>query len=106
MRCLKPGGVMVNQNGVPFFQADELTTTWRRLSAIYPDAAFYLMPVPSYFGGFMALGWASLDAKLRQVPHAELARRVAGANIEMHYYNADIHLGSFALPSYIRALMN
>ena len=104
-RCMNPGGVLVNQNGVPYFQAEELTTTWRRLKKLFADVTFYGVPVPSYYGSFMTLGWASLDGKARATPRAAIERRVKAAKIGMRYYNADIHAGCFALPNYIRSLL-
>ncbi len=102
-RCMKPGGVMVTQNGVPFFQPDELSTTWQRLKPIFPDVSFFLVPVPTYYGSFMTLGWASLDQHYRRLAADEIERRFAAAGIDTRYYNAGIHQASFQHPNYIRA---
>ncbi|MFI4988029.1 MAG: polyamine aminopropyltransferase [Alphaproteobacteria bacterium] len=100
-RCLKPAGIMVTQNGVPFFQPDELSTTWKRLTPIFPDAGFYVVPVPSYYGSFMTLGWASLEPRHRRLPAAEIERRAAALDSETRYYNSGIHQACFQLPNYI-----
>jgi spermidine synthase len=102
-RCMNPGGIMVTQNGVPFFQPDELATTWQRLTPLFPDVGFYVVPVPTYYGGFMTLAWASLDARHRQTPAAEISRRVEAARLDTRYYNPAIHTACFALPNYVRA---
>lgn len=102
-RCMRPAGVMVTQNGVPFFQPDELSTTWQRLKPLFPDVSFYVVPVPSYYGGFMTLGWASLDAKHRRTAPAEVERRIAAVAIETRYYNPGVHQACFQLPNYVRA---
>ncbi|MDF1763784.1 MAG: polyamine aminopropyltransferase [Oleibacter sp.] len=104
-KCLNPGGMMVAQNGVPFMQGDEVTNTYQRLSKLYQDASFYVAPVPTYTGGFMTLAWASDDALLRQQDTATIEARIQQAGFETRYYNADIHVASFALPNYIRKLM-
>jgi spermidine synthase len=104
-RCMNPGGIMVTQNGVPFFQPDELSTTYKRLRPIYADVGFYVVPVPTYYGGFMALSWASLDAKHRQTPPAEIERRFKAAALDTKYYNPAIHLACFALPNYMLGRM-
>ena len=98
---LTPGGVIVTQNGVPFFQADEVTTTHRRLGRHFPDATFYCAPVPTYYGGFMTFAWGSDNGALRAVDRDTVAARIAAAGLETRYYNADIHGASFALPQYI-----
>src|SRR5215831_9550075 len=37
-RCMKSGGVLVTQNGVPFFQNNELTSTITRFRKLFADA--------------------------------------------------------------------
>ncbi len=100
---LAPGGILVTQNGVPFFQPDELSTTHRRLGRHFSDATFYCAPVPTYYGGFMTFGWGSDDAALRAVPRDTVAERIAAAGLDTRYYNADIHGAAFALPNYVLA---
>lgn len=101
---LNKGGIMVTQNGVPFFQPDELRNTAQRLGKLFQDASFFVAPVPSYYGGFMSFGWATDNPALRRQTAAEIAPRFAAAQISTRYYNPDIHAGCFALPQYIAAL--
>ena len=105
-RCLNPGGIVVTQNGVPFFQKDELTNSYRRLKPLFKDVSFFVAPVPTYTGGFMAFGWATDNEALRRQPLSVIAGRYAKTDIKTRYYNPDIHVASFALPNYIRNLMN
>lgn len=98
---LKEKGILVTQNGVPFLQGAELATSYRRLKSLFADATFYLTAVPSYVGGFMALGWASTEAANRRVPLETLETRFAEAAIETRYYTPAVHLAAFALPRYI-----
>ena len=102
---LAPGGVLVTQNGVPFFQPDEVAETYRRLEPLFADATFYVTAVPTYIGGLMTLGWATDDASLRTLSEAVIAKRVAAAGIETRYYAPAVHTGAFALPPFITALM-
>lgn len=103
-RCLNPGGILVTQNGVPFVQPEEIVDSHRRLSRLFADVAFYLAPVPTYNGGFMAFGWASDDPAPRRAGRETVAARYEASGIETRYYNPDIHAGAFALPNDIRAL--
>lgn len=104
-RVLNKGGVMVTQNGVPLMQGGEVTSTHKHLKRIFPHTGFYVAAVPTYVGGFMTLGWAA-DTDLAKPSAAVINRRVAAAGIRgLKYYNADIHLGAFALPGYVRNLM-
>jgi spermidine synthase len=101
--CLAPGGILVTQNGVAFFQGPQITATHGHLKQLFPHSGFYLAPVPTYVGGFMAFGWAS-ERDLTQPP-ADLDARVAGAGFALSYYNAAVHRGAFALPEFVRRLM-
>jgi spermidine synthase len=100
-RLLRPGGVIVTQNGVPFFQPDELEATIRAFSGLFADATCYLAAVPTYVGGFMAFGWGTDDTSLRRVAPAILEERFAAAGLETRYYTPEIHRASFALPRFI-----
>ncbi len=104
-RRLNRGGILVTQSGVPFLQKTELTNSYQRLKQHFADASFYVAPVPTYAGGFMAFGWASDDAGARRQPHAVIADRYARSGLSTRYYNPDIHVAAFALPNYVRALM-
>ncbi len=100
-RILRPGGIVVTQNGVPFFQPAELEATVRALAGLFKDATCYLAAVPTYVGGFMAFGWGSDDPSLRRVPLATIEERSAASRIATRYYTPDVHLASFALPRFI-----
>lgn len=103
-RILRPRGVLVTQNGVPFFQPDEVTTTKRRLGAIFKDMTFYTLVVPTYIGGMMTLAWATDSAPLRRTPLAVLERRFKAAKIKTRYYTPAIHKNAFDLPPFIAEL--
>ena len=98
---LTPGGVLVTQNGVPFFQPGELKDSHRRLGTLFRDASFFVAPVPSYYGGFMAFGWATDDEALRRQTADAIRPRFAAAGLKTRYYTPDIHAASFALPAFM-----
>jgi spermidine synthase len=100
-RLLKDGGVLVTQNGVPFFQAGELKNTMFNFARLFADAGCYLTVVPTYVGGFMALGWGTDDETLRAVPLADLEQRFKAAGLATRYYTPELHKGAFALPRFI-----
>ncbi len=104
-RVLRPGGVLVTQNGVPFMQADELVDSVGHFAGLFADAGCYLATVPTYVGGQMALGWATDDTGLRNVSEAVLNERFAAANLDTSYYTPAVHRAAFALPRYIDELV-
>ena len=98
-------GVLVTQNGVPFFQPQEVTDTYAKRRKLFPLTGFYMAAVPTYYGGLMALGWASKGLDLTRPDRNEIGVRYATLGATTHYYNPDIHFASLALPSFVRNLM-
>jgi spermidine synthase len=102
-RILTPRGLVVNQCGVPFMQADELHETSARRRTFFPHVTAYVAAVPTYVGGFMTLGWSAKDPELTSVPVETIRRRAAEAGIlgKTEYWTPEIHAGAFNLPPYI-----
>jgi spermidine synthase len=61
--------------------------------------------VPSYYGGFMAFGWATDDESLRRLTPTDVAPRMVASGLQPRYYTPEIHAASFALPQYVLSLM-
>jgi spermidine synthase len=104
-RCLTEGGIVVTQNGVPALQGSEVTNSWNRLGKSFADVWFFVAPVPTYQGGFMAFGWATDDAAKRKTDLSVLEERFAKADIATRYYTPAVHQGSFGLPRFILDLL-
>ena len=100
--CLKPGGVLINQTGLPFLQGWEVKQTAERFRALFADVGAFLIHTPTYIGGPLALGWGSDNPALRAIPAETLKARFNTAGLAMKYYNAELHKGAFALPSYVQ----
>ncbi len=98
-RVLNANGIFVNQNGVPFVQKSELKLTEENRKPHFKYVQFFVAPIPTYVGGFMAFGWAS-DKKYR-VAEATLQEKLAQIKGKMRYYTPAIHRAAFALPQYI-----
>ena len=100
-RCLAPNGILVTQNGVPFFQEDEVQTTYQRMGQQFEDMHFYCAPIPTYYGGFMTFAWGTDDSEARNKPINQIKSEFEKLGITTRYYNPDIHQASFALPQYV-----
>ena len=100
-QALNASGIMVTQNGVPYFQVDELINTYQRFKNLYQDVAFYKAAIPTYVGGDMVFGWGSDDISHRTHDIETIKKRYLASNIKTKYYNADIHVASFAMPQYV-----
>ncbi|HQT74668.1 MAG TPA: polyamine aminopropyltransferase, partial [Acidiphilium sp.] len=102
-RILTARGLVVNQCGVPFMQADELRETSARRRNFFPHVTAYVAAVPTYVGGFMTLGWAGKDPELTRLPAATIRARAEAAGIlgTTEYWSPEMHAASFVLPPYI-----
>jgi len=100
-KCLKPGGILVAQNGVAYMQLDEVVTTDRRLQPHFKDHSFYSAAIPTYIGGLMTFAWATDNPDLRKQSMEVLEQRFRQAGLATRYYTPAIHQASFALPRYI-----
>ena len=104
-RILTPRGLVVNQCGVPFMQADELRETSARRARFFPHVGAYVAAVPTYVGGFMTLGFAAKAGGLDAVPLEVLHARAEAAGIlgTTRYWTPQMQLSAFTLPPYIAA---
>ncbi len=99
-------GILVTQNGVPFFQPDELKNTNKRQSAVFNHASCYVTVVPTYIGGFMTLSFAS-DHDYTNLSQEVIQKRFEHAKLtNLKYYTPKIHLASFVLPAFMEAYLS
>jgi spermidine synthase len=102
-RILSDGGLIVNQCGVPFMQADELRDTSIRRRQFFPHVGAYIAAVPTYVGGYMTLGWASKQPRIASVDVATVRARAQASGIlgTTRYWTPEVHAAAFHLPPYI-----
>lgn len=105
-KLLKPGGVFITQNGVPFHHSDHLAKTTHALAGLHKVVSPYICTQPCYFGGDFALNWASDDAGHLSVDAATLARRAKSRKIETRYWTPAVHKGAFALPRFMQDVVD
>lgn len=102
---MSSGGILVTQNGVPFFQPNELKNTKKRQSEVFNYATAYVTVIPTYIGGFMTLSFAS-DRDYTNLPLEVIKGRFEQANLtRLKYYTAEIHQASFVLPAFIQGYL-
>ncbi|WP_341704298.1 polyamine aminopropyltransferase [Ferrovibrio sp.] len=104
-RVMKPGAILVAQNGVPHMQGPELTDAIRLFQKIWAHSGTYLAVVPTYVCGFMSMTWAS-DRDITDVDPRKVFARFDKAMLKgLRYYNPEIHFGAFALPNFVARLL-
>lgn len=102
-RILTDEGLIVNQCGVPFMQAEELRETSKRRAKFFHYVSAYVAAVPTYVGGFMTLGIAGKGSNKTKISVDLIRDRAKQANIlgETRYWSPELHVASFSLPPYI-----
>lgn len=103
--CLNIGGILVTQNGVPFFQQDELVSSLKHFKRLFEHSGCYIAAIPTYVGGHMAMGWAS-DRFIPTVPQTVLdARHDNEGRFSTKYWTPQMHDAAFTLPRFIEEIV-
>lgn len=98
--ALKSSGIMVNQHENPFYSRDAaaMQRAHKRLTTSFPIVRVYQIHIPTYPAGQWLFGFAS--KKFHPTNAVDFARWNA-LNLQTKYYNTNIHVGAFALPTYV-----
>lgn len=102
--ALNEKGILINQHESPYYEIDAaaMLRAHANLKNIFPIQKVYQYHMPTYASGHLLFGFASkvLDPVLH---HQKETWETLG--LKTKYYNSDIHVGSFALPTYVRELL-
>lgn len=102
--ALKEDGIMVNQHESPFYQEDAnaMQRAHKRIVESFSISKVYQAHIPTYPSGYWLFGFAS--KKYHPIKDFAPAKwNVKG--LQTHYYNTKLHVGAFALPSYVEELL-
>ena len=98
---LNEGATVSTQGGVPMFQPGEVAYTLECLQSAGLQAQSYIAAVPTYYGGYMTLGYGTKSSHAAQPSLEILKERYQNAQIQTRHYSPDMHLASFVLPPWI-----
>lgn len=98
--ALKNGGIMVNQHENPFYSRDAaaMQRAHKRIATSFPIVRVYQIHIPTYPAGQWLFGFAS---KILHPTNDVNFDAWNALNIQTNYYNTKIHVGAFALPTYV-----
>lgn len=102
--ALTENGILINQHESPYYQNDAraMQRAHRKLSSIFPVSYVYLVHIPTYPSGHWLFGYASKGIN----PIKDINEEKWNAlNLKTGYYNTDLHKGCFALPNYVKELL-
>ncbi len=97
--ALKADGIMVAQSESPFYHAEIQKKMYGNLRAVFPIVEMYQAFIPTYPSGL----WSFAFASKQYHPVRDFDRqRAAGRSFHTKYYNEDLHLGAFMLPTFAK----
>lgn len=97
--ALKRDGIMVAQSESPFYHAEIQKNMYANLRNVFPIVEMYQAFIPTYPSGLWSFAFASKQYHpLRDFDRERAGRRA----FETKYYNEDLHVGAFALPTFAR----
>ena len=102
--ALHDGGIMINQHESPFFDNDAKAASRmsQRIKQIFPKCFAYQAHIPTYPSGHWLFGFASKTfTPIDDLKEREWNER----DIPTRYYNTELHKGSFALPNYVKQIL-
>ena len=104
-KALRDDGILINQHESPFYAAHQRSVrdAHRHIAVEFPVSTVYQCHIPSDPSGHWLFGFASK----KYHPIGDLdATRWNRLGIRTRYYNTDLHRGAFALPNYVKELLN
>lgn len=103
-QALREDGIMVNQQGSPFFQhdAEAMRRSHQRIIKLFPVSRVYQAHIPTYAAGYWLFGFAS--KKYHPIDDFDRERWNA-LKLETKYYTPRLHIGSFYLPAFLENML-
>ena len=101
--ALTDNGILVNQHESPYYAEDAkaMQRAHRRIREFFHICRVYQVHIPTYPSGHWLFGFASKNID----PLNADADRWNSLGIKTKYYNTDLHKGCFAIPNYVKELL-
>nr|MBN2277563.1 polyamine aminopropyltransferase [candidate division Zixibacteria bacterium] len=99
---LNKDGIMVAQSESPYYNPVTVKQMYKNLREIFPIVRMYTAHVPIYPSCYWSFAFCS--RKYDPIDDFD-SRRYGKLRLKNNYYNAEVHLGSFLLPEYVKELI-
>lgn len=102
--ALKEDGILVNQQGSPFYQhdAEAMQRSHKRIVDTFPISRVYQAHIPTYAAGYWMFGFAS--KKYHPIDDLDAAAWEA-LGLKTRYYTTRLHKGAFYLPAFLEEML-
>ena len=103
-KALKEDGIMVNQQGSPFYKqdADACQRSHKRIANTFPVCRVYQAHIPTYAAGYWLFGFAS--KKYHPVDDLDI-EAWNKLHLRTRYYTPRLHKGAFYLPAFLEEML-
>lgn len=103
-KALKEDGILVNQHESPYYEeyAKSMKRAHKRIKESFPICRVYQAHIPTYPSGHWLFGFAS---KKYDPINSERVEEWGNLGLKTKYYNTDLHKASFALPNYVKEML-
>ena len=102
--ALKADGIMVNQQGSPFYTEDAsaMQRSHKRIASTFPVSRVYQAHIPTFAAGYWLFGFASK----KYHPIDDLNKEAWNAlGLKTRYYTTRLHVGAFYLPAFLEEFL-
>ena len=102
--ALKADGIMVNQQGSPFYAEDAsaMQRSHKRIASTFPVSRVYQAHIPTFAAGYWLFGFAS--KKYHPIDDLD-ADAWKALNLRTRYYTTRLHVGAFYLPAFLEEML-
>ena len=100
--ALKDNGILTNQSESPFHSSDWVVNIYKKLKNVFPIVKMYRAEVPTYPPGIWSFAFCSKNVS--PIDNFQ-TKKFNEYNLELKYYNEDIHKAAFALPNFVKELI-
>ena len=97
----KIGDIIATQSQSPFFQQDYFKAIIKNTSFL-KNRRFYISYMPSYPSGM----WSFMIAGDYEMNEEKIKKAYEERNIETRHYNPELHMAAFALPQWMKKMIN
>ncbi len=103
-KALKEDGIMVNQEGSPFYNedAEAMKRSHKRIASTFPVSRVYQAHIPTYAAGYWLFGFAS--KKYHPIDDLDV-ERWQDYGLKTKYYTTRLHVGAFYLPAFLEDML-
>lgn len=103
--ALKEDGILVNQHESPYYDyhAKAMKDAHEKIVNYFPINKVYQAHIPTYPSGHWLFGFASKKYDPIKSLDSDAWNKL---DIKTKYYNTDLHVGCFALPNYVKEMLD